>query len=359
MKRAGLLIVLGLLWASVAHAAQEIDWFKLEGRSNAICEQGAGSSVWVNYVYRDDILAVRNRQTGELIFTVEQFDTRYINLKAWSPNCQYLVGQVENLYVIWDVVNGGRFKVLDTLPYMYAPEITWGAGDYVSISGSSEIPSAAIIPPPAEATPIPREDRFGSIIVAAWQPFDNRVLTFFNQKATEPTSGCVISFEVWDVVRQEVWLKFVCAPAGDSELRLYSLADGTLRGEYPVFIGGYEKFDYRLSEDRQFVVVSHFGSDYVKVYRRDGTLLGNLHTFHTYLPQHALSPDGRYYVIVQNQLRVWDLAQLTPAATENFTYEGSAQVMTTVRFLDGTTVETTNSDGITERWNILTGAQLP
>jgi len=75
----------------------------------------------------------------------------------------------------------------------------------------------------------------------------------------------------------------------------------------------------------------------------------------------ALSPDNRYLVMGYQALRVWDL-QTLPEVVEDrlphFRYEGPQAMVQSLRFIDGTILETTSNDGI-QLWDILTGNLIP
>lgn len=334
MKRHHIVVVFLLSLLFVVSASTTL---ALPGIENQHCTRADGVELWVNYNYKEDLLAIRNGATGEVLFVVERFATDYINLKAFSANCRYLVGQVDSIYVIWDVANGGRAFVNQTIPFVYAPDIIWENTQYIAIGAWS-----------------PGRSNF-----YVWDVFNNRTLRLITDSPT-----CLMQDLTWDFEHREVWGRFQCNADLTGEIRGYSLVDGSLIGHYPSLleqtdVEGWYKLTYEVSEDRQYITVSPFYSEYVMVYRRDGTLLGNLHTFHTYLPRHAISPDGRFYVIAQNQIRVWDFAQLNlDTSIPNFTWAGPDSVMLTVKFVDAVTIEVTLKDGSTQRWNILTGTQV-
>ncbi|MCU0513263.1 MAG: hypothetical protein MUE40_11920 [Anaerolineae bacterium] len=309
------------------------------GIENTSCTRADNSVVYANYNYRDDALTLRDPRTGALLFVVEAFATDYINLKAWSPDCRYLFGQAGQAYALWDTVTGGRLATITDIPFILAPEIAWDDDDYITISHG--------------LGPMPEP------VFYVYNVPGRRTLAL-----TVPDQVCRLRNLVWDEEHQEVWGRSQCVADLTGEVQGYRLTDGSLIGRYPSLLeqtdveGAYQiTFDVR--EERQFVLVAPFRSEYVMIYRRDGTLLANLHTFHTYLPRHAISPDGRYYVIAQNQLRVWDLTALAADTSQPaFTWAGPDRVMQSVRFIDAQTVETTTTAG-TQRWNILTGALLP
>ncbi|NJL57406.1 hypothetical protein HC928_21405 [bacterium] len=76
----------------------------------------------------------------------------------------------------------------------------------------------------------------------------------------------------------------------------------------------------------------------------------------------ALSPDGRYLVIVRTNIRVWDLTNL-PANLDDraptYRWQGADARFAEVRFVDNTTIETKDYYDTIQRWNILTGEELP
>ena len=95
---------------------------------------------------------------------------------------------------------------------------------------------------------------------------------------------------------------------------------------------------------------------YLDVENEEGAFLGRLI---------AISPDHRYVAMVGYVVRIWDL---TAAPDESgilpvaFRFDGSLIRWSgdrSIRFVDNTTVETVDIYDTRQRWDILTGAEIP
>ena len=76
----------------------------------------------------------------------------------------------------------------------------------------------------------------------------------------------------------------------------------------------------------------------------------------------ATSPDGRYLVVANMNVRVWDMSNVPETFTERDpvrTFGGPEARAKTVAFIDNTTLAITTYYGDVTYWNVETGEQIP
>lgn len=75
----------------------------------------------------------------------------------------------------------------------------------------------------------------------------------------------------------------------------------------------------------------------------------------------ATSPDGRYLVVGNYELRVWDVAHLPSAANDRdpvLTFHGPEARVWKIAFVDNTTLAVTTDYNELSYWNVQTGQQI-
>ncbi|MCC6615366.1 MAG: hypothetical protein IT320_17960 [Anaerolineae bacterium] len=273
---------------------------------------------------------------------------RLIQLE-WSPNCRYLALRLPSSHgdpgmtVVWDAQSNTRVGSITTYAPGGRPNYQWDPrGDYLVVSANDE----------------------GTYL---WHVPSNR------QMPINPFE-CGLVATSWDYDAQQLyatspleWGDNWCTPYIETGgLRIYDLTTGTTIATYRV--GGYS-LDYEFSDDGRYMILSGHGMSNVPVQvwdRTTGSLVASVpvdeggginHTG----AQIAISPDGRYLAIGMLYLRIWDLTQLVDDGSPQapaFRYAGPTERIREVRFVDNQTLETSTWSG-TQRWDLLTGAQLP
>jgi WD40 repeat protein len=240
--------------------------------------------------------------------------------RGWSPNCRYLVTQWQYTITVWDSTTG--HAVFD----LHQPrEIYWNpAGDRALFdrwywAGTGE---------PVQV------DYFGAPLL--WRR-DHQVY--------------------WDTGRGQVLVN----GAGG----VVALDDATGSTRYVFTRPNEGPTFFALSADRQWMVSF---SDHGPGTQVGGIAVWNLATlagraldnddFAAYEQgQIAISPNGQYVVAGYTALRVWDMHGTDAAPVHR--HAGPDDTIQQVRFVDATTVETTDYFGNVTYWDILTGAAVP
>jgi WD40 repeat protein len=76
----------------------------------------------------------------------------------------------------------------------------------------------------------------------------------------------------------------------------------------------------------------------------------------------ALSPDNHFLAVGYDAIRVWDLTALASAYEDReptYRHTGPDALISSLRFVDNTTFETIDIDGVRQRWDVTTGIYIP
>lgn len=263
----------------------------------------------------------------------------------WSPNCHYLALRLParsgdpGLNIVWDAVQNVQVSTLPSFTPGRTFSYSWDpSGDYLVVPANQV--GTYLWHVPTNHQILLNEFSCG-LAEATWDYDHNRLY------ATAP-----INLGNW------------CSPfihIGD--LRVYDLTTGTLLAHFP--IEGYT-LSYEFAANGRYLVLSGYGYSDIPVQIWDlssGQQVaavpvdeggGIVHT----QEQIELSPSGHYLVIGVRYLRIWETAPGAADQPPVYRYPGPTEYIHAVRFIDEHTIETTTFSG-TQRWNLLTGEQLP
>jgi WD40 repeat protein len=174
----------------------------------------------------------------------------------------------------------------------------------------------------------------------------------------------------WDYEQGQVFT--VTTGSGLNTVSAFDLQTGALAGEY-YLPDRRSPAAFTFSQDHTHIIVY---SDANRQWGADGKQAGaivyalgssqgvlvdanDLAAVHP--EQVTLSPDNRYLVMGRTTLRIWDLQNLPDdieARDPIYRHEGPQALIAAVHFVDSTILETVDAYGITQRWDLHTGAEV-
>ncbi|MDX1991124.1 MAG: WD40 repeat domain-containing protein [bacterium] len=262
----------------------------------------------------------------EVVVLAEDLETAEIAPRGWSQNCRYLAvstGAFRNTdLIIWDTVTGQQFN---PLPDLYLYDVRWSPRhDEVLV-----------------------ETRSGAYL---WRFQSNALVQltdFFSCYGRSFTRNIH-----WDYARGQfigVREDFSCRHE-PGPVAIFNLATGTLVDEV-------RGSSFIFSDDNSLLIsTNEFGR--VEIYNRNnGTV--TLLNVEPRPGRFYLSPDNRYLIVARRNIRVWDLTNQADQNTPIINFAGPNFNVSDIRFLTSTTIETTDFYNTVQRWNILTGEELP
>jgi WD40 repeat protein len=293
--------------------------------------------------YRNQRLLLASIETGEVVQVLDtSINNGEIAFLDWSPDCRYLFGSYEGDAVLWDTLNGGRVAAFENVDAKNPPY--WN---------------------PARDNLI-LETRQGSFL---WNYRQSEPLLLGYTGDFCATRYRYFNWQVeWDNARNQVLVvpnfvdgNTVIVYDQSSAQQVAAYDNGCLRG--PVKFSMTPDNSYLIvftSEDEAFPGTGKG----ITVWNRETNAhvsvdAGNQSAV---LPsQIALSADASLLVLARvGVLRVWDLTNLAadvPARDPIRRYSIEPNTWIT-RFVDATTVETTDFGGIITRWNLVNGSEI-
>lgn len=324
-----LLLLAAMMFAALPPAAQAQDG--IPGN----CEYTSGAyyraGLFPRYEARNARLVLVDWFTGE---DVQVLDTsvpgNHFGVINWSPDCRYLVGAIgpspsQTDTYFWDVITNQRLRVFPDAHPVH--EVTW---DPTATQVVVQTRNGSYLWHVASGEPLLIADRTGPGLYGDNTPF--RYLD-------------------WDHSRGQL-----IAVLRNDSIVVYD--DST--GEIVERLRGGPNF-FRSLDNSHLVT---WGVGYITVINRDS---GETTTIRAgwgngSANQIALSPNNRYLVVGFDLIRVWDLENPPGNVRDRqptARYEGPEGNILRIRFLDDTTLETQDMYGVTQRWDLLTGAELP
>ncbi len=292
--------------------------------------------------YRNQRLLLASIATGEV---VQVLDTSIANGEIafldWSPDCRYLFGSYMGDAVLWDAINGGRVAVFENVDAKNPPY--WN--------------------PARDALIL--ETRQGSFLWN-YRQSEPLLLTYTGDYCA--TRYRYFNWQVeWDNARNQVLVvpnfvdgNTVIAYDQNSALQVAAFDNGCLRGP----------LKFSITPDNAHVIVftsesealGGFGKG-ITVWNRDTNAHSSVDAGNqsaVMSSQVALSADGSLLVLARvGVLRVWDMTTLPADVAQRDPirrYSIEPNTFNT-RFIDATTVETTDFGGIISRWSLLNGSE--
>jgi len=283
-------------------------------------------------------------ETGDIVQTLEDsFVTSDLATLNWSPNCHILFGTANGDAILWDVVNGGRIATFAQIRPKNPPY--WNPGHdnlILEARGGSYLWNFR-----QSAPKLLLDDGQGCIGGSYW---------YFNWQVE------------WDDARNQVLI----APnyAGGRNVIAY---DQTNAQQVAIFNNDCHQgpVKFTVTPDDQHLIVFTSENESFASYDKTITIWDrgtmahvtvDANTQSAVLPsQIALSPDGRYLVLARvGTMRVWDLSTLAADVQQRDpVYRHHIEPNTSsVRFVIGTVVETTDFNGKALQWDVISGAQV-
>jgi WD40 repeat protein len=268
----------------------------------------------------------------------------------WSPNCRYLSMRLPSRFgdpgktITWDAQTNTRVGVIEG----------FAIGGYAA-GGWDETGEYLVLP----------VNEVGTYL---WHVPSNRQMLLNDFE-------CGLTNTTWDYERGQLyatspieWGNNWCSPyIHVGNLRVYDLNTGSTITQYP--IDGYT-LDYEFSDDGHYMILTGYGWSDVPVQvwdRSNGQMIAAVDIDEGGGISHSreqieISPDGRYLAIGMLYLRIWDLTTL-PAdldmQTPSYRYEGPSSRIRGIHFVDAQTIETRVWGSETQRWDVVTGAEIP
>lgn len=293
--------------------------------------------------YRNQRLLLASIETGEVVQVLDtSINNGEIAFLDWSPGCHYLFGSYMGDAVLWDAINGGRVAVFENVDVKNPP--------YWNPAGENLI----------------LETRQGSFLWN-YRQSEPLLLTFDGDYCT--TRYRYFDWQVeWDNVRNQVLVvpnfvdgNTVIAYDQSSAQQVASYDNGCLRG--PV--------KFSITPDNSHLIVFTSEDEAFPGTGKGITVWNRETNAHVSVDagnqsavlrsQIALSADGSLLVLARvGVLRVWDLTNLAadvPSRDPIRRYSIEPNTWST-RFVDATTVETTDFGGRITRWNLVNGSRL-
>lgn len=289
------------------------------------------ANLFPRYEFRNKRLVLVSWNTGKTVQEVEtSLETSQLNVMNWSPDCRYMAAALGDFgstdTVIWDMTNGQRMGAFANAGLRWSPDS-----------------QQAIV-----------SNRDG---LSLWTVGQEAGIKLSDFRGDDYISR-------WDADRNEVWLLTTSYYYSAPGVTVYNRANGEQVGYYDNPAGQSAQIGFTLSADGSRVIVytvrlSSTSGAGVTIWERgttnnvqvdansDGT---------SYAERIALSPDAHYLVIGGNNLRVWDLQNLPAALNDRdpVIYAASDAKITSVRFLNGSTVEAVSTEGVAQ-WDVVTG----
>lgn len=334
MQRVIVLVTfIALMLSGMVFSAQAQAEAVLQG----VCPYSDGAyfqaGVFPRYELRNQRLLLVSWTTGEIVREVEtSLDTPRFNVMGWSPDCRYLSGALgDSDTAVWDVVAAQR---AGTFP---------GAGVRWS--------------PDSQQAILSESDGLYLWTVGAGDPL----------RLTDFRGDYIMDY--WDTARGELWLMVYSAYYSSPGVTVYDRQTGQQVAYYDNPAGQSRQIGFTFSADGSQVIVytvraQDAQSAGVTIWERGTDSHIDLRAGSEAAAMDsriALSPDGRYLVIGRHFLRVWDLTAL-PDSLEARTpvyFAGPAAVITEVSFIDNAIVETLDSFGSRQQWDVTTGEAIP
>ncbi|MCA0454682.1 MAG: WD40 repeat domain-containing protein [Chloroflexi bacterium] len=289
------------------------------------------ANLFPRYEFRNQRLVMVSWNTGKTVQEVEtSLETAQLNIMNWSPDCRYMAAALgefgKTQTVVWDMTNGQRMGSFLNAGLRWSPDS-----------------QQAIV-----------SNRDG---LALWTVGQELAVKLSDFRGDDFISR-------WDADHNEVWLLPTSYYYSAPGVTVYNRANGEQVGYYDNPAGESAQIGFTLSADGSRVIVytvrlAATSGAGVTVWERgtgnnvqvdansDGT---------SYAERIALSPDAHYLVIGGNNLRVWDLQNLPAALNDRdpVIYAASDARITSVRFLNGSTVEAVSTEGIAQ-WDVVSG----
>jgi WD40 repeat protein len=294
------------------------------------------------YEYGLSRLRIVNSDTGDTIFELPDAPVDdLVSMGQWSPGCRYYFMRGGQAYHVWDTITGQK---MGTLPGTSANRTgVWDErGQYLLV-------------------PINREG------IYIWE------IAVGRQSLLEDTTVCLGERNIeWDYEGGVVFFmqnwggELGCSYYGDYRSVLgYSIATGQRLEQYNASGDGYMS-DFFLAEPGRFLVTVSRSDGLVRIYERatgQETLInvfGGIDVMGS-LNDLILSPDGRFFAIGRDRLRIWDVdaVRATGDYTSLYNVDGPESRIYRLRFIDNTTIETVTYYNEVQRWDARTGLELP
>ncbi len=292
------------------------------------CQSGdERPNLLLRYEARNRRLLLVDWSSGKVLNTIEESLPQITNL-GWSPQCHYFTAQVEGQgVVVWDAHTLTRLQVLPeristpgSWKYFYSPFWVWSADDAYAL--------------------LQTEDR-----TVMWRAADSTIIPLVRLIPLRYGT-------YWDYGRNQVII-------GGSAFDLDS---------------GVEKAFCNQFRNHNFVILNN-GNIYVSFtanpegfYDVGGVAVCNLNTLESVnldtqpmiaaSGQIAVSADGHYLVVARDMVRIWDLQNLSGYVDERgsvYGFDGPAARVVKVRFIDSSTLETTDIYGTIQNWDVMIG----
>lgn len=304
------------------------------------------SNVFPHYEARNQRFLLVDWTTGAEIRSLETLPKMHegFSLLAWSPNCQYLVARAgrrlrisdDYSIVIWDVTAGHIVReFLNTFESnareaFWYPQIAWSPDSSRAILATTQ----------------------GYLL---WQPETDHTVVLTSSARYRSAN---LDRVWWDEPRNQVAL------TGEQMIMIYDLQTGIEKssfgvGDNPLFF---------VSDDQNYLIAYPYGAgsmvsvwDLNNATETDIFVDGRTAANPDLPTQIALSPNHRYLVVGYDALRVWDLQNLPENVDDRdpiYRHGGPDAPISSVRFVDDSTIETTSADGV-QRWDVTTGVYVP
>ncbi len=289
------------------------------------------SGLFPRYEYRNKRLVLVSWNTGKTVQEVEtSLDASHLNVMNWSPDCRYMAAALGEFgatsTVVWDITNGQRVGSFANAGLRWSPD--------------------------SQQAIVSNHDG-----LALWTVGQQNAVKLTDFRGDDYISR-------WDVAHSEVWLLTTSYYYSAPGVTVYNRTSGEKVGYYDNPAGQSAQIGFTLSADGSRVIVytvrlqTESGAG-VTIWERgtNHNIQVDANTDATsYDERIALSPDAHYLVIGGNNLRVWDLQNLPAELTDRdpVVYAASSAKITGVRFLNGTVVEATSTEGLAQ-WDVATG----
>lgn len=314
------------------------------------CTHAPGSDLYrpdglvIRYEPRNGRLVLVSMETGDITRVLEtSLVTSDLANLDWSPNCRYLFGTANGDAILWDTDNGGRVATFSNVTVKNPPY--WNP----------------------ERDNLILEIRGGSFL---WNFTESAPMLLDFQGEICPMSYYRL-YDGWEVVWDNVRNQVLVVPnyvKGNAVIEYDQSSAQQIAYFDNDCLGGPLRFTL-APDNRHLIVFTSEGDSYahynkaLTVWDRDTMehVSVDANTQSAVLPaQVALSPDGRYLVLARiGTLRVWDLANLAAdVQSRDPIYRHAIEPNTWgVRFVADTVVETSDFNGQTARWDVLTGVR--
>ncbi len=318
-----------------------------QAESPWVCRHAPGSDLYrpdglvIRYEARNERLLLVSVESGEIVRALETaLASLDIGNFDWSPNCRYLFGSANGDAILWDTATGGRVATFANVTPKNPPY--WNP----------------------ERDNLILEVRGGSFL---WNFTQSAPLLLdFEGEVCPLTLYRFSGWQVeWDNTRNQV-LVVPNYVNGNAVIAYDQMSAQQITTFDNDCLGGPLRFTI-TPDNRRVIVFTDESNTYSQVDK--GLTIWDRETLEhvsvdastqsAVLPaQVALSPDGRYLVLARiGRMRVWDLATLAGALPDRdpiHRYRIEPNTWS-VRFVGDTVVETSDFNGKTARWDILTG----